>query len=196
MCTSGSRQTIDLESEEISTSDGRRTRGAKMAADYKIQALDIRSNVEDFLESYEIENLVLEEDLIDYISKIGDLKKDYRRVHTHLKSKDKDFANNYPDYHDQLSFLNENFKTATEKLKFLKEEEERRALNKKNEEVEQARRALESEKLQKELASIQKVSDEKRSHAFFEWNYWENQVQWILDTSSVKWRHLNPLSEN
>ena len=65
-----------------------RDRGAKMdqgisdlISEFKNLAINCRSDVEDFFDTYDVTELVEEGDLLDYVSKIGEVKREFRRVH-------------------------------------------------------------------------------------------------------------------
>ena len=87
-----------------------------MSKNLQEQVIDINSDIEDFLESYLLQNLVEEEELCDYIDTLSDIKKEYRKVYTKLKLVEGDFDNKYPNYQKDLDGLNECFKTANGKL--------------------------------------------------------------------------------
>ena len=62
------------------------------------QAINIYSDVEDFFDSFEIENLNELEDVEKYVDGIRSLKQEFRRIHSHLKKSDEDnFSTNYPE---------------------------------------------------------------------------------------------------
>ena len=80
-------------------------------------AINCRSDVEDFFDTYDIDELENEEDLQNYISKIEGVKRDFRRVHAQIKSTDEaNFDTQYPYYSNDLDKLNQHFKNASKKM--------------------------------------------------------------------------------
>ena len=65
----------------------------------KPKVIEICSDVEDFLDSYVLDDLNGEEELREYIDKLDVLKRDFRRVHTQLK---KEEGENFPTAYPQL----------------------------------------------------------------------------------------------
>ena len=61
-------------------------------------AIDIRSDVEDLFESYDIDELLDEEELSRYQSKLETVKRDFRRIHAQLKANggEEVFQEKYP----------------------------------------------------------------------------------------------------
>ena len=55
---------------------------------HRAEPIRIRCDVEDFFESYELEEMTEEEDLIKYVGEIKLLKQEYHRIHTLLKDGD------------------------------------------------------------------------------------------------------------
>ena len=51
----------------------------------KVMSTNIRSDMEDFLEFYLIEDIWQEDDLISYINKLENLKREHRHIHTQIK---------------------------------------------------------------------------------------------------------------
>ena len=119
MSDSSSRTRIDIDYAELHRT-GRRVpkdRTIKMETDPKVQAIHIKCDIEDLYESYQIENLTEEFEISNYISKIEDIKRHFRRIHAQLKiSEGENFKRNFPNYESELSELNGNFKIANEKL--------------------------------------------------------------------------------
>ena len=87
----------------------------------KTRVIHICSDVEDFYESYNIELIEDEQELKDYISGIGDLKRNFRRIYSELKIAEGDnFARNFPHFEKDLHELTDSFKTASQKLSDLR----------------------------------------------------------------------------
>ena len=85
------------------------------------RAIEIRSDIDDFSDSFDVSQISDEEELLEYSRDIESLKKDFRRIHAQLKDKDNDnFDARYPDYENVLASLSTGFKTAKEKLRKLK----------------------------------------------------------------------------
>ena len=84
----------------------------------KSVAIDCYSDVEDFFDTYSIDEIENDSDIQDYVSKLGDLKREFRRTHAHIRSimETDEFDNNYPDYAKELDNLTKHFKIATKKL--------------------------------------------------------------------------------
>ena len=97
------RNRLDLD-YSILHRTGRRVpkvRDSKMD-DLRIQAINISSDVDDLFDSYEISELAEMDDLEDYVRKIGDVKREYRRIHRQIKDLDGDgFPTRYPDFDKQ-----------------------------------------------------------------------------------------------
>ena len=126
-------------------------RNQKMASeDLRMQAINVGSDIEDLFESYEIDSLTELSEINDFVCKIGDMKRNFRRIHAQLKSVEgENYGTLYPDYENRLKELTENFKAANEKLSAL-----RKADKGKLEEVENLRAELESEKIRQETEAI------------------------------------------
>ena len=89
----------------------------------KTKVIHICSDVEDFYDSYDLSVIDDEQDLQEYISRIGDLKRNFRRVYAELKTAEgTDFAKNFPNFEKDLKELNETFKIASEKLSNIRKE--------------------------------------------------------------------------
>ena len=87
----------------------------------KRQAIHITSDLEDFCDSYNIDEIEDEDELKQYIIELGDLKLNFRRICHQLKSAEgDDFATKYPDFDEDLILLIEKFKKANEKLSVIK----------------------------------------------------------------------------
>ena len=88
----------------------------------KADAIKIRSDVEDFFESYDLEEITEEEGLLGYVGEIKLLKQEYRRIHALLKDGDAGgFATNYPNYDTDMKGLTDKFKEANKKVLAVKE---------------------------------------------------------------------------
>ena len=81
-------------------------------------AIEIRSDVEDLFESYDVDELSDEEELSSYQSKLEVAKRNFRRIHAQLKANEGDegFQEKYPYYDTELGSLNDKFKIVTKKL--------------------------------------------------------------------------------
>ena len=103
-----------------------KSRQVSMASpDLTIDSINISSDIEDFLESYEVNDLSSEIELREYVTRIGDLKKEFRRVYAKIKLVEKEhFNSHFPNYETELALLQEKFKIGSEKLKLLRQDEE------------------------------------------------------------------------
>ena len=73
--------------------------------------------MEDLFESYDLEGLTEEDDLLGYVGEIKQLKQEYRRIHAVLKAGDSEnFATNYPYYDAEMKRLTDEFKEANKKV--------------------------------------------------------------------------------
>ena len=125
-------------------------RGSKMA-DLKTQVIHIQSDVEDFFDSYDIYLLDDEDELYDYVTKLGEIKRDFRRIYTELKTLEgENFTTNHPDLERSLYELTETFKNANKRLT------DRKKL-KKQTELER----LENEAYDRKVAEERRLSEEK-----------------------------------
>ncbi len=87
-----------------------------------VQAINIRSDVEDFFDSYDFENLDELEDVQEYIMNLGNLKREFRRVHAQVKETEgAEFGTKYSDFDKLLNDLNYCFTTANQKLSGIKD---------------------------------------------------------------------------
>ena len=50
----------------------------------KIMSLNIKSDIDDFLETYSIDSLLDESDLVGYVDELKILKREHRRIYTQL----------------------------------------------------------------------------------------------------------------
>ena len=101
---------------------GRRVRNrgnmTSIMADMQSKAIDCLSDVEDLFDFYKLDEI---EDLIElkeYLSKIENVKRDFRRVHAHLKSTEGEgaFKTKYPYYEKYIADLNTTIKSASKKV--------------------------------------------------------------------------------
>ena len=87
-----SRRSRDIDYAELHRTGKRvpKIRNFKMAvtSDLQLQAINVTCDIEDLFESYQIENLTEEFELSDFVIKIGNVKKDFRRIHAQLKISD------------------------------------------------------------------------------------------------------------
>ena len=67
-------------------------------ADLENQAVDLESDIDDFFDSHQVENLSSIDDLEDYCKVLGGLKQRYRRIYAHLKrgETEESFGEKYP----------------------------------------------------------------------------------------------------
>ena len=140
------------------------------------QAINIYSDVEDFFDSFEIENLNELEDVEKYVDGIRSLKQEFRRIHSHLKKSDEDnFSTTYPDYLKKLELLKTNMKVASDKLTTIKNDEKL-----KRDQIDQKRANLEQERLRRELEAIDFQYAEKRSQCISQRKLFVEQVEYML----------------
>ena len=188
----GSRKKVDFDYAVYDKSGKKalKDRDHKMATpDRRVQAIHITSDIEDLFDSYQIENLIEGDELNDYVTKLGEAKKSFRRIHARLKISEGDgFNENYPNYDNKLKDINKNFKLADGKLNDLI-----RASNEKKKEVEKLHKDLETKKLMQELAAMRNVSDEKRLQIKFEWEFCIEQIKWGLADSD--WEKFTELED-
>ena len=99
------------------------------------------------------------EDIGKYVETLGALKKEFRRVHYHLKVLDPDnFDTSYPEYTTQLQKLSDQYKGANEKLSSLKYAEKL-----KRDEADHFKSHLEAQKLKREMEVLELQQQEKRT---------------------------------
>ena len=136
-----------------------RETGQKMD-DLQIQAINICSDVEDHFDSYDLQDIEDEGDLLTYVAKVEENKREFRRIHSQIKSNlgEEDFIDKYPYYDKLVNDLNNEFKASSKKLAEIKK------MNKKSVDL------LESEKSEREERQIK--SDRK---------FFVDQVMWELD---------------
>ena len=148
--------------------------------DINTQAINIDSDVEDLFESYNIENLIDEEELADYIAKVAETKRIYRRIHSQLKKLDDKFTENYPNYEENLKKLQEKFTEANNKLIKLRKDSKQKI-----DDAEKLRHDLETEKLKEEMLALRKTSDAKRELVKYDWESCIRQANWAME--DCKW---------
>ena len=152
-----------------------------------VLSINICSDIEDHYDSYQIENLSDEEELNEYVTKLGGLKKEFRRIHAQIKTAEgENFDTNYPNFKEQLEELNTKFKNANGKLTKLRKTK-RKNLG------ENSRVGLETDKLRQEIASIQKLEEEKKLKSKSEWSIFIDQINWMIN--DCKWTDLHDLEE-
>ena len=161
---SGTRSRLDLDYAELN-STGRRVPKVREKVQHTkmdnldIQAINASSDFEDFLDSYDIDNLEDEEELSEYLNKIGEIKRTFRRVYAQIKiTEGEGFDAKYPNYDNERQEISVVFQEANKKLTELKK------TNKAKTSAEiKIRNDLEAEKLAQEMASIKRLEDEMRN---------------------------------
>ena len=153
-------------------------RGTKISAkmdNLHGKAIDSRSDADDLMSSYTLDELCSEEDLQEFLTKAETIKQEFRRVHSQLQDADGDnFQARYPYYEDQLSKLSHLFKEASKKLSDL------RKVNKANADLREFKRM-----------NLQVEKEKLRAHS--DRGFFVKQVQWQLE--DCKWDDLNDLDE-
>ena len=92
-------------------------------ADLDIQALNASSDFDDSLDSYNIGELVYEDELSEYVNRIGEIKRTFRRVYTQIKKTEGEgFDTKYPNYDNELRDISVKFQEANKKLSELRKE--------------------------------------------------------------------------
>ena len=193
---SRSRSRLDLD-YAILNSSGRRVlkvRGTKgnqkeNMADLDIQALNASSDFDDFLDSYNIGGLVDEDELSEYVNRIGEIKRTFRRVYTQIKKTEGEgFDTKYPNYDNELRDISVKFQEANKKLSELRKEKKAQSASE-----EKIRNDLETEKLVQEMAAMKKLGEEKRSQAIQEWKFRVDQVFWFIGETT--WETKNDVDD-
>ena len=181
---SGARRRVDLD-YAVLHSTGRREpkiRGIegnqkKTMANLDIQAVNVSSDFEDFLDSYDLDELVDEDELTEYVNKIGEIKRTFRRVFAQIKIAEGDgFAEKYPNHDNELREISVTFQEASKKLTDLRKASKATITAK-----EKIRDDLETEKLLEEMRSMRKLREEKRSQVIQEWKFRVDQLYWFID---------------
>ena len=91
--------------------------------DLERSAIHIQSDLDDFFDTFDITTLVDEDEIVPYITQLGDLKRNFRRVFSELKvAEGENFATKYPDYDKDMLHCNQKFKDASSKMSDLKSE--------------------------------------------------------------------------
>ena len=86
-------------------------------------AAELSSNVENLHDSYVLDNVSDEEELCDIVQQVGDIKKEYRRVHALIKRENAEsFKADYPDHDEVVKKLNDAYLDATQKLRTAKKQ--------------------------------------------------------------------------
>ena len=86
-------------------------------------AAELSSNVENLHDSYVLDNVSDEEELCDIVQQVGDIKKEYRRVHALIKRENAEsFKADYPTYDEVVKKLNGAYLDATQKLRTAKKQ--------------------------------------------------------------------------
>ena len=146
-------------------------------ADLENQAVDLESDIDDFFDSHQVENLSSIDDLEDYCKVLGGLKQRYRRIYAHLKrgETEESFGEKYPSYSSVLEKLSNHFKVGNEKLISL-----RTAARDKKQETENLRSYLDCQRLQKELEVIEKQEKVKYDQCITQREMCVEQIQHSL----------------
>ena len=88
-------------------STGRRVYTVSKMDNLQVQAINALSDVEDFLETFLIDELLSEGELKEYVSRLEVVKRDFRRVFSQLKvAEGEDFEKKYPSFNSTLDDLN------------------------------------------------------------------------------------------
>ena len=82
-----------------------KSRDLKMAnEELRLHVINISSDIEDFYDSYQLEELIEVDELENYLSKLGDMKRNFRRIHSQLKlAEGENFSVNYSKFDTTLS---------------------------------------------------------------------------------------------
>ena len=141
-------------------------------SELQMKANDIGSDVEDFFDSYVLDELNKEEELREYVEKLDVLKREFRRIHSQLKrTEGENFSSMYPEFDNYLTRLTEDFKAANRKLS------ENRAQSKANE-------------TQREAQVISAQNDKVKSRCATERDFFIDQTKWELD---FQWDDISDL---
>ena len=85
--------------------------------DSEVQVININSDIEDLYESYQLEDLASKGEIVKFVTKIGEIKQEYRRIYAQLKKTEGgNFDRKFPEYSETLNELNNKFKAANDKL--------------------------------------------------------------------------------
>ena len=131
--TRAGRRVLDLDYKVLHSTGAqvKKNRGenTKME-DLKTQSIKICSDIEDFRDSYNLEDITEDYELQQYVNELKSLKQEYRRIHKLLKSQDgENFAKEYPNFEEEIETLNTEFKTATKKLSDTKKVKEKEVID-------------------------------------------------------------------
>ena len=121
------------------------------------------SDFEDLFASYDINNLNDEDELCEYVNKVSELKKEFRRIITQLKQAEGDeYPDKYPTYDETLHQLDDSFKKANLKWRDAKRNNGRKGpvLGEGDKESEMAKKKVHSQK----KFLVQKVEWEFRNY--------------------------------
>ena len=152
--------------------------------------LQVQADMEDLFESYQIDDLIELGELNEFLCKIGDIKREFRRIHTQLKITEGDnYGRVHLDYKKQIKELNNKFNTANKKLSAVKrvdkeklEEVERWQTELESEKIKQETHVIkiqpkfESDKIKEETEAIKIKFKEKQLHCKSEWKFFIEQV--------------------
>ena len=166
LCMSGARRKVDLDYNPFHHHGKRviknRDQSDNMAStsDLHTDAININTDIEDLFDSYDIGDLCNEDELVVYLGKIEELKKNFRRVYAQIRTAegDKAFKSTYKNYDKELDFLKQKFIEAKQKLADVR-------------------------KSAKENIVLQEI-DSKRTKAVSEWEFSVDQIYWSLKECS------------
>ena len=126
----------------------------------RIMSLNIKSDIDDFLETYSINSLSDESNLMVYVDELKILKREHRRIHTQLSViEGENFETAYPDYACQKKLVADAFTEANDKLSEIRKA--RADLEFEKLAQEKARADLELEKLREEAEYRKNSADQK-----------------------------------
>ena len=118
-----SRKKLDIDYNIFSKTGKKVEKVRDMAEKLKIASVNINSDVEDFFESYLLEQLTDEDEIRQYVNKLENLKLEHRRIHAQIKEKDSEkFQNLYPNYEQQKIRLAEAFENAKQLVTQIRKE--------------------------------------------------------------------------
>ena len=139
------------------------------------KVVEICSDVDDFLASYILEELTEEEEVKNYVLKLEGLKRDFRRVHSQVKTLEgTDFPTKYPYYDQRLTELTEIFKAANKKLSVLKAQSK-------------------AEEKLRESEVINSQVDKEKLRCQTERKFFIDQAQWEIN--DFEWDEIKDLEE-
>ena len=89
--------------------------------DLKRSAIHVKSDLDDFFDTYDLTTLVEQDEVTVFINELGGLKRNFRRIFSEIKEAEgDDFDTKYPDFEKDLLFYNVKLKDANCKLSSLK----------------------------------------------------------------------------